>query len=64
MATFDATGAQTMITAPKYDFRPLLYLLSLGVVGAATVGTFFGASFLLLRGGRLDRLALTIGHER
>ena len=48
MATFDPTGAQTMITAPKYDFRPLLYLVSLGVVGAATVGIFFGAGFLLL----------------
>src|ERR1700720_3456989 len=42
MATFDATRAQTMITAPKYDFRPLPYLVSLGVVGAATVGIFFG----------------------
>ena len=45
MATFDPTGAQTMITAPKYDFRPLPYLVSLGVVGAATVGIFFGAGF-------------------
>ena len=48
MATFDPTGAQTMITAPKYNFRPLPYLVSLGVVGVATVGIFFGAGFLLL----------------
>jgi len=48
MATFDPTGAKTMITAPQYDFRPLPYLVSLGVVGAATVGIFFGAGFLLL----------------
>src|SRR5580693_6803182 len=45
MATFDATGAQTMITAPKYDFRPLLYLLSLGVVGAATWGSSLAPVF-------------------
>jgi hypothetical protein len=34
--------------APNYDFRPLPYLVSLGVIGAATVGIFFGAGFLLL----------------
>jgi len=48
MATFDPTGAKTMITAPQYDFRPLPYLVSLGFVGAATAGIFFGAGFLLL----------------
>jgi hypothetical protein len=48
MATDDPTGIQTMITVPKYDFRPLFYLVSLAAVGAATVGVFFGVGFLLL----------------
>src|SRR5712671_6505109 len=37
-----------MITVPKDDFRPLLYLVSLGAVAAATVCVFFGIGFLLL----------------
>jgi len=37
-----------MITVPKCDFRPLPYLVSLGVVGAATIAVFFGVGFLLL----------------
>ena len=37
-----------MTTVPKNDFRLLLHLVSLGAVGAATVGVFFGAGFLLL----------------
>jgi hypothetical protein len=36
-----------MITAPNYDFRPCP-TSSLGVVGAVTVGIFFGVGFLLL----------------
>jgi hypothetical protein len=37
-----------MITVPKDDFRPLLYLVSLGAVATATVSVFFGIGFLLL----------------
>jgi hypothetical protein len=37
-----------MTTVPKDDFRPLFHLVSLGVVGAATVGVFFGVGFLWL----------------
>jgi hypothetical protein len=38
-----------MITVPKYDFRLLLpHLVSLGAVGAAIIGVFFGVGFLLL----------------
>jgi hypothetical protein len=37
-----------MTTVPKDDFRPLVYLLPLGGVGAATVGVFFGVGILLL----------------
>jgi hypothetical protein len=32
----------------KDDFRSLLYLISLSVVGAATIGVFFGVGFLWL----------------
>ena len=37
-----------MTTVRKDDFRPLVYLLPLGAVGAAIVGVFFGVGFLLL----------------
>jgi hypothetical protein len=37
-----------MIMVPKCDFRPLPYLVSLGVVGVATIAVFFGVGFLLL----------------
>jgi len=37
-----------MTTVPRVDFRPLLSLVTLGAVAAATVGVFFGAGFLLL----------------
>jgi hypothetical protein len=48
MASTIRQGLRTMITVPKDDFRPLLHLVSLGVVGAATLGVFFGVGFLLL----------------
>ena len=37
-----------MRPAIKEDFRPLLQLISLGVVSAATVGGFFGVGFIWL----------------
>ena len=37
-----------MRAATKEDFRSLLHLISLGVVGAATVGGFFGVGFIWL----------------
>ena len=37
-----------MTTVTKDDLRPLVYLLPLGGVGAATVGVFFGLGILLL----------------
>jgi hypothetical protein len=37
-----------MIAAPRYELRPLPYLISFGVVGAATAGALFGVGFLLL----------------
>jgi hypothetical protein len=48
MTTDDRWGFE-MSAVAKEDFRSLLYLVSLGVVGAATVGVFFGIGFLLLR---------------
>jgi hypothetical protein len=37
-----------MTIVPEDDFRPLLHLVCLGAVGAATIGIFFGVGFLWL----------------
>ena len=42
--------------ALKEDIRSLLHLVSLGVVGAATIGVFFGLGFMWLTDPRPDAL--------
>ena len=44
----DGDGVRMMSVLTKDDFRSLLYLVSLSVVGAATVGVFFGVGFVWL----------------
>jgi hypothetical protein len=44
----DGDGVPMMSVLTKDNFRSLLYLVSLSVVGAATVGVFFGFGFLWL----------------
>ena len=44
--TRDDRSSSMLPRPPENDFRPFLYLFSLGIVAAATVGVLFGVGFL------------------
>jgi hypothetical protein len=46
--TDHSTGVQIVIRVSKDDLQLLLDLVSVGAVAAATIGSFFGAAYLLL----------------